>query len=59
MKRINTGDKDKLVHVRLNKELDEFVEATAEEYNMKKSEFLRFLITIAKKDFENNGVDKL
>lgn len=59
MKRINTGDKDKLVHIRLNKELDEFVESTADEYNMKKSEFLRFIITIAKKDFENNRVDKL
>lgn len=49
-----TKDKDVLVHLRLNNELYQFIVETAKEYNMKNSEFVRFLITIAKKDMENN-----
>lgn len=57
-KTIYTGDKDVIVHLRLNADLYDFIVATASEYNMKNSEFVRFLITIAKKDMESNRADE-
>lgn len=53
-----TKDKDVIVHLRLNQDLFDFIVSTAQEYNMKNSEFVRFLITIAKKDMENNRADE-
>lgn len=57
-KQMYTKDKDVIVHLRLNQDLFDFITQTAAEYNMKNSEFVRFLITIAKKDMEHGRADE-
>lgn len=53
-----TKDKSKIVNVRVTENQYNFIVSYAKEYNMKPAEFLRFLITIAQKDFEQNRADE-